>query len=623
MCASSLEVIHPKTKKRCYFRLSQSLGSNLYKNIGKAILLGGHMKMRDRTGSYILGFFIALLALIGLIYAMLQLQKENSQIQDVSLLASGWNIELQGKNLENVDLTEFRMNPLDIGEEVVLQLKLPKETPKQASIHILVHHSLVSADINGVEIYRYGQTLNLDKELAGSGYHKIYLGSAVGGDVLSIHIISTKKDAFSSFSPVYMGQEEVLLQKFILDRQFVIFANVFLVMIGIVFLMIALTVLFVNRSALKLLYIGLFSINIGIWASCNFQLFSILFNNKPLNVTIEYLALYLAPVFTGLLFLESFQRHKTERRIFTTMTLVNVAFFLIATTFHFSGVVQLPELLQVCHGIILIDIIVLFFTVIHNFKQRQRSEKLFLYGLSLFVLVAFSDVILYNLAKYHPSFQEDEFTSFSPWGAVIFVIMLLISYLFEIYDKNTEVKEKEFLERMAYTDYMTQISNRAKCTLVLEELDKREASYGIISLDLNDLKRVNDTFGHQAGDTMIMTLATILKKIFPTDVVVGRMGGDEFLVILMNGQEKHMVELLEQFQKQMEEENKQNGLFKIHVSYGYALSSEEKGQTADQIYRRADERMYHMKEVYHKIHDRRRKVIDKEEAITVQSENSK
>lgn len=587
------------------------------------MLLGGHMKMRDRTGSYMLGFFIALLALSGLIYAMLKLQEDNSQIQEVRLLSSGWNIELDEKTYENVDLTEFRMDPLDIGEKMVLQMKLPQNTPDQASIHILVHHSLVQAYLNGVEIYHYGESLDLDKELAGSGYHKIYLGSASSGDELRIQITSTKKDAFSSFSPVYMGKEEVLLQKFILDRQFVIFANIFLVMIGIIFLMIALTVLFVNRSALKLLYIGLFSINISIWASCNFQLFSILFQNKPLNVTMEYLALYLAPFFTGLLFLESFQRHKTERRIFTVMTSVNGIFFLLATILHFSGLVQLPELLKVCHGIIVVDIIVLFFTVIHNFNRRQRSEKLFLYGLSLFVLVAFSDVILYNLAKYHPFFQEDEFTSFSPWGAVIFVIMLLISYLFEIYDKNTEVKEKEFLERMAYTDYMTQISNRAKCTLVLEELEKEDASYGIISLDLNDLKIANDTFGHHAGDSIIITLATLLKDIFPSDAQIGRMGGDEFLVVLMNGQENHMVELLEQFQKRLDEENQNREKLKIHVSYGYALSSEEKGQTADQIYRRADERMYHMKEVYHKIHDRRRKVIDKEEAITVQSENSK
>ena len=140
---------------------------------------------------------------------------------------------------------------------------------------------------------------------------------------------------------------------------------------------------------------------------------------------------------------------------------------------------------------------------------------------------------------------------------------------------------------------------------------------------MDDLKNANDKYGHQAGDSMIVKLATLLKKVFSENALVCRMGGDEFLVILMNGQELHTVELLEQFQQNLQEENKKSDTLHIHVSYGYALSSEVSGQKADQIYRRADERMYHMKEVYHKIHDRRRKGIDKEEVLTVQSENSK
>lgn len=580
------------------------------------------MKIKEKTGYYLLGFLLAVLALSCFLFLVLRLQQQSSEKEQVLLLSKGWDITIGEEEYTNVDLTQFTMTPLGVGEKIILTYQLPSETPKQAVVSILVHHGLVKAFVDGEEVYSYGQGLNLKRQLAGSGYHRIYLGENSSEKLLSIEITSTKKDAFSSFSPVYMGTEAALLQKFILDRQFVIFANVFLVMIGIIFLLISLTIIFINKS-LKLLYIGLFSIDIGIWASCNFQLFSILFQNKSLNVTIEYLALYIAPFFTGLLFLESFQKHKRERLIFSWITFVNGLFFLITTLSHFAGFVQLPVFLLVCHGLILVDFVVLIYTVIHNFKKRIRSEKIFLYGLLLFVFVAFSDVVIYNLSKYNNSFRESAFKSFSPWGAVVFVILLLISYLFEIYDKNSEVKEKEFYEKLAYTDYMTQTANRAQSALLLQELDSKKSPYSLISLDLDDLKNANDKYGHQAGDSMIVKLATLLKKVFSENALVCRMGGDEFLVILMNGQELHTVELLEQFQQNLQEENKKSDTLHIHVSYGYALSSEVSGQKADQIYRRADERMYHMKEVYHKIHDRRRKGIDKEEVLTVQSENSK
>lgn len=101
----------------------------------------------------------------------------------------------------------------------------------------------------------------------------------------------------------------------------------------------------------------------------------------------------------------------------------------------------------------------------------------------------------------------------------------------------TYIKESMLaLDRLSTTDKLTQLHNRTKLDEVLEEAGKQAKRYGtpplsIILTDIDYFKRVNDTYGHQAGDRALVQFAKIVRENIRDSDIVGRWGGEEFLII--------------------------------------------------------------------------------------------
>lgn len=105
--------------------------------------------------------------------------------------------------------------------------------------------------------------------------------------------------------------------------------------------------------------------------------------------------------------------------------------------------------------------------------------------------------------------------------------------------------------RAAQTDTLTGISNRAyvmeQLQLRLAQLRQRRQPCGVVLLDLDHFKRVNDTFGHQAGDTVLVNFARLVEASLRRDDGFGRIGGEEFVLVCPNVDRdglEHMVERL-------------------------------------------------------------------------------
>jgi len=129
-------------------------------------------------------------------------------------------------------------------------------------------------------------------------------------------------------------------------------------------------------------------------------------------------------------------------------------------------------------------------------------------------------------------------------------------------------------------------------------------------IDVNGLKRVNDVFGHQAGDQMIIEVAQVLMKICRKTDVVTRLGGDEFIVLCPGISQKQATILIERIR----EEEAQTVLICEHpdgtkeevpvrMSIGMADSSEA---PPNEVLKEADARMYRDKEIYYETAERYR-----------------
>ncbi len=103
-------------------------------------------------------------------------------------------------------------------------------------------------------------------------------------------------------------------------------------------------------------------------------------------------------------------------------------------------------------------------------------------------------------------------------------------------DINSKMQESLHLQQAAEQDEMTGLLNRSsttkQITQALEALDQHQ--HALFIIDVDNFKALNDTYGHQAGDKFLVTLAKALKKCFRDNDIVGRMGGDEFFVLMKN-----------------------------------------------------------------------------------------
>ena len=160
---------------------------------------------------------------------------------------------------------------------------------------------------------------------------------------------------------------------------------------------------------------------------------------------------------------------------------------------------------------------------------------------------------------------------------------------------------KAALYKMAYSDDLTGLFNRRYCEEVLCAISNDNRNYIIYSFDLNNLKKINDTLGHQCGDCLISGYAAILKSTFPEGCVIGRMGGDEYIVI--KDAEKMGQQDIDNDIKRLNDNvadyNDKEQRFAYSAAYGYALKTDVSGcdmhVDAHDVYSIADCRMYDMK----------------------------
>jgi two-component system cell cycle response regulator len=164
------------------------------------------------------------------------------------------------------------------------------------------------------------------------------------------------------------------------------------------------------------------------------------------------------------------------------------------------------------------------------------------------------------------------------------------------------IAARETLRDMAMRDSLTKIWNRAAILDVLTaELarSKREgASLGVILVDLDHFKRVNDTYGHLMGDAVLCEAVRVLRQSTRPYDSVGRIGGEEFLIVLPGCNEINAVSHAERLRAAIAQSSIDSPLGPVQVTASMGVSVLEKGLDTDAfgLVRAADESLYRAKE---------------------------
>ena len=173
--------------------------------------------------------------------------------------------------------------------------------------------------------------------------------------------------------------------------------------------------------------------------------------------------------------------------------------------------------------------------------------------------------------------------------ADIIVLMLLIGY--EFIKAIQYAAMNRLLQRKVYLDAATGLPNKNKCEELLNETEPA-ADTGVCSFDLNNLRRINDSRGHEAGDVYIRRFAVCLRASMPAEQFVGRYGGDEFLAVTHGLDREQMTQCLENIRREMGEESKEYPDTPLSYAAGFALACDFPESTMRELFNYADKNMY-------------------------------
>ena len=179
--------------------------------------------------------------------------------------------------------------------------------------------------------------------------------------------------------------------------------------------------------------------------------------------------------------------------------------------------------------------------------------------------------------------------------------------IYTIHNVDEEKRREEKLIKISITDEMTRLFNRRSYDEDLKELRKIKLEKDLVmfSIDVNGLKRTNDTNGHIAGDELIKATASCISASVQNKGKSYRTGGDEFMIIINTQNPEELKTAINQKTKEWKGVYNQN----LYLSIGYATVKENPTTTIDELEHQADSAMYQDKELFYKQtgQDRRRR----------------
>jgi diguanylate cyclase (GGDEF)-like protein len=164
-------------------------------------------------------------------------------------------------------------------------------------------------------------------------------------------------------------------------------------------------------------------------------------------------------------------------------------------------------------------------------------------------------------------------------------------------DLETAKEHAEVYKREANIDPLTGLSNKRAYEIAITDLECEGCPFAILMIDLNDLKVINDRYGHDKGDITLKNLAGLIDKVFD-GCPVYRFGGDEFVVILRDESLVSCARLVKRFRDNVEKISANEGLQpweKPSAACGYAVYDANKDDSVNSVFKRADEDMYEHK----------------------------
>ncbi len=543
----------------------------------------------------VIGFFIFL------IKSNLQL---NAQIMEIK---KDWNVYVNGALAEqqpNDTLIEYVLPNINKGDHLDLVHHLYDFNLDNPGIVFDTWHTITEVYVDDKLIYSWGQELAKKDKMLGGKRHRVNLPSNYKGKELRIRLIANEGNSMDEFESIAVSSFENEHDFWFNRSLLVIFFGATFYIVGLLILIFSYLIMCKTDKFISSTMLGMSFQVMGVYFLSRSKIMSLLIENPQIYNQIEFLTLYSLPI---CLLVYSFNigdtpKSKTLKRaynIFIIVYLLGITSAILLNNFthiHYSSFLMFFYIFSLIAYIII-------YKAIKIEENKNIGVRLTMIAVTAFVLgSALSLIVFYSkgVPALNKTFMLWRYYDFILLGSTVTMLVLFFIGFYMTITQGILLKlDNEKLYYLAHNDSMTLLQNRRAFDKKINELSqiKDRLKYGIIVIDINNLKITNDTLGHHIGDEMIEGIGQILntiqkQKSFENNVVPYRTGGDEFVIICYNL--RHLENIEQMFNKLVKEHNEQVPDFTISTSLGKATTDD--ANSPEKIFELADKRMYIQKQ---------------------------
>jgi diguanylate cyclase len=177
-----------------------------------------------------------------------------------------------------------------------------------------------------------------------------------------------------------------------------------------------------------------------------------------------------------------------------------------------------------------------------------------------------------------------------------------------IIDLHRQIDAKnKLLEDLAHSDSLTGLPNRRAiedwAARQLRGAARHGFPYWVVLADLDSFKSINDTHGHVGGDALLQKFADLLKTVIRSSDICGRLGGDEFLLVITHVEADAIHKTVDRFREKLAQQQFEIGKEKVSITASFGIAGFSGKETLDftTLVRRADKALYAAKRAGHNL----------------------
>lgn len=306
----------------------------------------------------------------------------------------------------------------------------------------------------------------------------------------------------------------------------------------------------------------------GTWILLDSKVTTVAGGNYALTYFFSYCVFYLLPVPLLIYFQLMLELKNRLLRYLMWITIGNAGLWMLL---HLLNIVSIRNTATSVHLIIIIFLAAFVRETFRKGENRPQKRLMYTFwGIVLIFVVALLSIVLYHAGLLPPTNSAVIFV----WGLLALILCMIMDTIVLFGRVWKERQYMEFYRQLATEDSMTRLANRNAYEIRLQELVSHPSGeVSMVLFDIDHMKQINDTYGHHAGDQVILLAAQCIHEVFGYSGDCYRIGGDEFCVIQTSSED--IPRKLRQFDQVMKLRNTTS--FPVRVSYGWERRTFEEG----------------------------------------------